>query len=94
MEPSKVKSLQRSVSGQKQCRGCMKSFNNRSLPEFCDNCNYRIGGQFVPKDKKNTDPQLLTSTLASVRTNKAGIPTRTFVDLSKNKVYTIVLYRQ
>ena len=73
-------------SGQKTCSKCRKSYNNRAIPAYCNKCSNYLGGTFVPKENKNMDPQFLISTLASVRTNPAGLPTRTFVDLSSNKV--------
>lgn len=78
--------IQRSSPGKKVCRKCGKGYNNRAIPEYCVECNNYLGGRFVPKDKNSTDPQLITSTLASVRTNTAGVPTRTFVDLALKKV--------
>jgi hypothetical protein len=79
-------------SGQTICPKCLKTYNNRAVPEFCE-CDKYLGGRFVAKEKKSKDSQLITSTLASVRTNTAGIPTRTFVDVSVNKVrYTTMRY--
>ena len=78
--------LGRSVSGQKVCEKFMKSYNNRATPEFCDNCDNYLGGRYIAKDKKNRDSQLITTNIASVRANKGGHPTRTFVDVSLNKV--------
>ena len=44
--------LLQSKRGQTSCPGCRTSFNNRYKPEFCDNCNYFLGGKYVPKEKK------------------------------------------
>ena len=76
--------------GQKVCGNCSKSFNNRAVPEFCDQCNHYLGGKFEIKDKKLKDSLLITATLASVRTNPAGVATRTFVDVALNMVNFIL----
>lgn len=82
-----VDNLLRHHSGQTVCRKCTRSYNNRAVPEYCHDCNYFLGGQHVKsqKLKGSCDSRLITSSLASVRTNTAGIPTRTFVDLSLNQ---------
>ena len=85
-------SLGRQLSGQKVCPKCFKSYNNRVVPQYCQNCNEYLGGRYVPKEKKGTDPHLITSTLASVRTNIAGVPIRTFVDVQLNKVNFFIQY--
>jgi hypothetical protein len=77
--------LGRQTSGQTSCKSCGTRYNNRAVPPICDVCKTRIGGTYVPK-KKTPDPHLITSSLASVRTNTAGVPIRTFVDLSLQKV--------
>ena len=77
-------SLGRHISGQKICPKCLKSYNNRVVPQYCQDCSEYLGGRYVPKEKKSADPHLITSTLASVRTNIAGVPIRTFVDVPLN----------
>lgn len=78
--------LGQSKPGQKECKKCLKRYNNRAIPEFCDQCDNYLGGNFRKKDTISNDAQLITPSLASVRTNQAGVPTRTFVDVSLNKV--------
>ena len=80
------------TSGQKVCSKCLKTYNNRAVPEFCETCKHYLGGKFVKKDKKDKkveDAQLITATLASVRANPGGRATRSFVDVSLNQVKTI-----
>ena len=77
--------LKSSGSGKKVCSKCLKTYNNRAIPEFCE-CGKYLRGKFVPKEKKDTDPHLITVNIASVRTNVRGTPTRTFVNVSNNKV--------
>ena len=74
--------------GNPVCPGCQKSYNNRALPLYCteDGCDAYLGGKYTPKDKK-PDAQMITSNIASVRLNQAGIPVRVFVDLEENKVF-------
>ena len=73
-------------SGQTVCNKCLKVFNNRAVPQHCDSCNHYLGGKFEKKETKIQDAKLITANLASVRTNQVGLATRTFVDVSLNKV--------
>ena len=41
-----------SKQGQTCCPGCKKSYNNRCKPEKWDQCNWCLGGDFVPSEKK------------------------------------------
>ena len=71
-----------------KCKGCQASYNNASVPDFCTNnpCNFFIGGNFVPKKKQKTSPAfLITESLATVRVNKKGRNTRTFVSIGEHK---------
>ena len=83
--------LGRQTSGQTSCKSCGTRYNNRAVPPLCDVCKTYIGGTYVPKKKNTPDPHLITSNLASVRTNTAGVPTRTFVDLSLQMVKNQIL---
>ena len=47
-----VLSVLQSKRGQTCCPGCKKSYNNRCKPEKCDQCNWYLGGDFVPSEKK------------------------------------------
>ena len=88
MDPfDELGSLRKQNRGQSECPKCGKQYNNRSKPVKCTglNCDAFLGGSFKPKVKE-ADAQLLTSTIASVRLNAAGIPVRVFVDLKENKV--------
>ena len=71
--------------GQRVCSNCSYSYNNRNVPKNCQ-CGYYLGGNYQPKEKTTPDAWLITSSLASVRANTGGIPTRCFVDLASNKV--------
>ena len=91
MDPMEsIPNLGKHSSGQSVCSQCLKTYNNRAKPEFCE-CGKWLGGRYVAKDKKNVDPHIITPTMASVRTNRGGHPTRNFVDLSTNKVGKIKL---
>ena len=85
-------SLKRHPSGQKVCHNCARSYNNKSIPEFClqNGCNAYLGGSYKPKQKEN-EAFMLTQSVCSVRMNTAGVPTRVFVDLSGEKVYFLHL---
>ena len=88
MDPfDELGSLRKQNRGQSNCPKCGKQYNNRSKPVKCTglSCDAFLGGSFKPKVKE-ADAQLLTSTIASVRLNAAGIPVRVFVDLKENKV--------
>ena len=86
-------SLQRQKSGQTICPKCNKQYNNRALPNKCFDCQAFLGGSFKPTEK-GLDAQLITSTLASVRLNKAGPNKRVFVDLkqAKVKIYIYIIF--
>ena len=80
-----IEMLKRRAPGQKVCSKCLNTYNNRVLPKYCQ-CGEHLGGSYVPKETKSTDSHLVTRDIASVRTNKRGVPTRTFVDVTKNRV--------
>jgi hypothetical protein len=86
-------SLQRQKSGQTICPKCSKQYNNRACPNRCTeaNCQAFLGGNFIPKEK-TLDAKLITSTIASVRLNTAGVPVRVFVDLKESKVCCSTYY--
>ena len=86
MDPlDELGSLQKKKRGQSVCQKCKKQYNNRSIKVKCDNCDAFMGGSYQPKEREK-DAQLLTSTIASVRLNAAGVAVRVFVDLKENKV--------
>ena len=89
MDNVEIGPLGRNQSGQRVCQKCLKSYNNRAIPEYCDGCKHYLGGKFKKKELNIQDAKMVTGSLSSVRTNKAGLATRTFVDLSLNKVYQI-----
>lgn len=55
-----------------------------------EDCFYYLGGSYTPKEK-SLDAYLLSTSVASVRKNVAGVPVRVFVDLQENKVRLIVV---
>ena len=67
-----------------------KIYLKRWVPLYCfgEDCHYYLGGSYAPKEK-SLDAQLLTSSLASVRKNVAGVPIRILVNLQENKVILI-----
>jgi hypothetical protein len=74
------------------CPRCKKEYNNRWLTPHCTavladgkKCDGFLGGKYKPKDTV-IDAKMITSTIASVWLNQAGIPVRIFVDLKENKV--------
>ena len=90
MDPFKdLGSLKRKRSGQTVCPKCQKQYNNRALPLKCpeENCGAFLGGKYEPKET-DLDAKMITSIIASVRLNPAGVPVRVFVDLKENKVCT------
>ena len=88
MDPlDELGSLKKPGRGQSVCPKCKKQYNNRALKLKCSegNCDGFLGGSYKPKPTEK-DAKLLTSTIASVRLNTAGVPVCVFVDLKENKV--------
>ena len=76
-------------SGQTVCPKCSAKYNNAVVPDNCNTCDHFLGGKYRPKEI-DIDAKLLTSNLASIRVNLAGINVRTFVDIGESrKVKTI-----
>ena len=89
MDPlDELGSLQKKKRGQTLCQNCKKPYNNRSIKVKCDNCDAFMGGSYLPKEREK-DALLITSTIASVRLNAAGVAVRVFVDLKENKVIMV-----
>ena len=86
MDPE-FESLKRQKSGQTNCPNlkCRKKYNNRTVPNKCEDCQTFMGGNYEPKEKA-LDAKLITSNIASVRLNTAGVAVRVFVDLKEAKV--------
>ena len=92
MDPLEDLGSLKKKKGQTACPRCKKKYNNRCLPSHCNEvladgkkCDGFLGGKYKPKEIV-MDAKMITSTIASVRLNQAGIPVRIFVDLKENKV--------
>ena len=94
MDPFKELGSLKTKKGHTLCPGCHKWYNNKNRPMYCseDGCNAYIGGDAKLKEDK-TDARMITSSIASVRLHRAGVPVRIFVDLQENKVSHTPPYR-
>ena len=61
--------------GQSKCPRCSRMYNNNAKPLYCSvsECGAYLGGKYEEKSSE-TDAKMISSTIASVRLNKAGIP--------------------
>ena len=85
MDPLKDLGSLATKKGQTVCHGCHTVYNNKVLTRECKNCHAYLGGKYEAKEKV-LDAKMITSDIASVRLNQAGLPVRIFVDLKENKV--------
>ena len=86
MDYPKPGELLKRKAGNKECTGCGKSYNNKSLPKVCSNspCKTYPGGKFVAKVCKLA-AILITAFIVSVRLNEKGPNVRVFVDMGEEK---------
>ena len=82
--------LGRRKSGTTTCSNCSRAYNNRCVPKYCS-CFYFLGGNFQKKEVQ-LDAKMLTQSIASIRTNVAGLNNRSFVSLGNNTKVTTTFW--